>query len=208
MRPSAASGSGVPSSSDSTNAFGKTEYRVSPQDVIEVSVFQVPDLTRTVEVDSKGAIDLPLIGTVQAGGQTPEELENDIETKLSQSYLQSPQVSVLVKEYNSQKVTVDGAVGKPGVYEVPGGASLLRVLAMAGGVDRVADRGNVKVFRNQDGRRLSAAFDIEAIRDGKALDPMVRGGDTIVVAESDSKVAWRNVRESLGVAGFVAGLVP
>lgn len=198
----------VVSSVDSAAALEEIEYRLAPQDVIEVSVFQVPDLAKTVEISAKGEIVLPLIGVVQAGGRTIAELENEIEAKLSKDYLQSPQVSVMVKDYKSQKVTVDGAVGKPGVYEVPGGASLLRVLAMAGGLDRVADSGTVIVYRNQGGRRTSAAFDIDVIRKGRAEDPVVRGGDTVVVGESDARVAWRNVRESVGVAGFATGFIP
>lgn len=185
-----------------------TEYRLSPSDVIQISVFQVPDLTKTVEINAQGDIVLPLIGTVVAAGRTTGELEKEIAAKLAKDYIQSPQVSVVVTEYRSQKVTVDGAVSRPGVYPVPGGASLVQVLAMAGGLQRVADPEHVVIYRNHDGKRMSAVFDVDAIRDGKVDDPIVRGGDTVVVDDSQSRVAWRNVRESIGVAGFVTSFIP
>ncbi|MEW5424326.1 polysaccharide biosynthesis/export family protein [Amorphus sp. 3PC139-8] len=178
------------------------DYRLAPQDILEVSVFQVPDLTKTVEINALGEIGLPLIGSVKAGGKTTQELEQDIAAKLSENYLQSPQVSVFVKEYRSQRVTVEGAVKSPGVYEIPGTSSLLQVLAMAKGVDRVADSDNVIIFRVEKGERLAALFDIDKIKDGTMPDPVIRGGDTIVVNDSGSKVAWRNFKETLGVVGF------
>lgn len=177
-----------------------TDYRLSPLDIVEISVFQVPDLTKTVEINARGEIALPLIGTVQAGGRTTTELEAEIATRLARDYLQSPQVSVFVKEYRSQKVTVEGAVNSPGVYEIPGQASLLQVLAMAKGLDRIGDPNGVIVFRNQDGQRMAAVFDVEEIRKGKQDDPTILAGDTVVVDQSQGRAMWRNVRESAGIA--------
>ncbi|MGX1308061.1 polysaccharide export outer membrane protein [Amorphus suaedae] len=179
-----------------------TDYRLSPLDVVEISVFQVPDLTKTVEVNARGEIALPLIGTVQAGGKTTSELEREIAAKLEQNYLQSAQVSVFVKEYRSQKVTVEGAVNGPGVYEIPGQSSLLQVLAMAKGLDRVGDPNGVIVFRNQDGQRMAAVFNVDAIRKGQQDDPVILAGDTVVVDESQGRAMWRNIRESAGVAAL------
>lgn len=177
-----------------------TEYRLSPLDIVEISVFQVPDLTKTVEVNARGDIALPLIGTVQAGGKTTTELEQEIAAKLEKDYLQSPQVSVFVSEYRSQKVTVEGSVNQPGVYQIPGQASLLQVLAMAKGIDRVGNDNSVMIFRNVDGQRMAAAFDVDKIRKGENDDPQVLAGDTVVVGESQGAVAWRNIRESAGIA--------
>ena len=108
------------------------DYRISPSDVVEVSVFGVADLTRTVQVSTNGAISLPLIKTVQAAGKTASELELIIAAKLEATYLQSPQVSVFVKEYTSQRITVDGAVNKPGIFPTTGQLSLLQSIALAG----------------------------------------------------------------------------
>ena len=90
--------------------LGASDYPVGPLDLLEISVFQVEDLNRSVRINSSGLISLPLIGTVQAGGRTIAELEADIAGKLEAGYLQAPQVSVFVKEFSSQRVTVEGAV--------------------------------------------------------------------------------------------------
>lgn len=181
---------------------GTEEYRLNPEDVIEVSVFQVPDLSRTVEVNARGEISMPLIGAVEAGGKTASELEAEIAGRLGATYLQSPEVNVFVEEYNSQRVTVDGAVSSPGIYQVSGGHTLLRTIAQAGGLERVADPGGILVFRMKDGVRQAAVFDLDRIRDGSAPDPQLQGGDVVVVDESATRTAWRGFREVLGAAGF------
>ena len=91
-------------------------YRILPNDMLDVSVYQVPALNRTAQVDGTGHIALPLIGGVKAGGRTARELEADIAAKLGAKYLNSPQVTVLSKMLLGQRVTIDGAVRKPGVY--------------------------------------------------------------------------------------------
>lgn len=197
---STASGQSPRTSLPSAASRVGTDYRLSPLDILEISVFQVPDLTKTVEVNAGGEIALPLIGTVHAGGKTTTELEQEIAAKLAKDYLQSPQVSVFVSEYRSQKVTVEGAVNQPGVYQIPGQASLLQVLAMAKGIDRVGNDNSVMIFRNVDGQRMAAAFDVDKIRKGENDDPQVLAGDTVVVGESQGAVAWRNIRESAGIA--------
>ena len=98
----------------------QVEYRIGPQDLLDISVFQVPDLSKTVKVNASGQISMALIGVVQAGGKTVSELEDEIASKLNAKYLQSAQVSVFVKEANSQQVTVDGAVEKPGKVTLDG----------------------------------------------------------------------------------------
>src|SRR5690606_32406111 len=109
-------------------------YRIGAQDLLEVSVFGVKDLKQEVRVNSNGQISLPLIGGVMAGGKTIPELEQHIATKLQDGYLQNPQVSVFVKEFTSQQVTVSGTVKKPGIYPLTGKTSLLQALAMAEGL--------------------------------------------------------------------------
>ena len=106
------------------------DYRIAPLDVLEISVFGVPELTRTAQVSSSGTITMPLIKTIKAGGRTASELEREIAKKLQASYLQEPQVSVFIKEYNSQRITVDGAVKKPGIYPITGKVSLLQAIAL------------------------------------------------------------------------------
>ncbi len=179
-----------------------TDYRIGPLDVLEVSVFQVPDLDKTVQVTASGQIALPLIGAVTAAGRTVAELQDDIAAKLGAKYLQSPQVSVFVKDAESQRVTVEGAVKNPGIYPTAGDATLLRVVALAGGLDRVANEHGVIVFRQIAGKRHAAVFDYAAIRAGRSNDPAIDGGDVVVVDQSGLKATMRGVRESVGVMGL------
>ena len=149
-----------------TGATAQPDYRIGPLDMLEISVFQVPDLSKTVQVNSGGQIALPLIGTVVAGGKTVGELETEISNKLQASYLQSPQVSVFVKEATSQRVTVDGAVANPGIVPLTGQTTLLQTIAVSGGMVPGADP-SVMVFRNVQGKRMAAKFDMKAIRQGR-----------------------------------------
>ncbi len=181
---------------------GEGDYRISAMDVLDISVFQVPDLSKTVQVSASGQINLPLIGTVMAGGKTTAEIERDVAAKLGENYLQSPQVSVFVKEFTSQRITVDGAVLKPGIYATSGSTTLIQAIALAGGLDRIADPRGIIVFRQQNGKRMAAGFDLSAIRAGKRDDPTIQGGDVIVVDQSGVKAALRDVRESVGMMGL------
>lgn len=183
-------------------ADGGGEYRIGALDVLDISVFNVPDLSKEAQVNSKGEVSLPLIGAVMAAGKTTAELETDIAAKLGAEYLQSPQVSVAVTEYTSQQITVDGAVNQPGVFATTGRTTLLRAIALAQGLDRVADPRGIVVFRTVDGARQVATFDLAAIRAGTAEDPVVRGGDIIVVDQSGGRTAMRAIRESVGVFGL------
>lgn len=178
------------------------DYRISSLDVIEVSVFQVDELTRTVQVNSQGLISLPLIGAVKAGGKTATELESEVARKLEAKYLQSPQVQVYVKEYTSQRVTVDGAVKKPGIFASTGRLSLLQAIALAEGLNEVADSSGVIVFRTIDNRRMAARFDLSAIRRGQADDPLLRAGDVVMVDESKARTTFRDVKSALSIPGL------
>jgi polysaccharide export outer membrane protein len=106
-------------------------------------------------------------------------------------------VTVTVIEAASQKITVDGAVTKPGVYEMRGSTSLLQAVAMAEGPSRVADLSKVAVFRTINGQRSVALFDLGAIRQGRAEDPQVLGDDVIVVDASRLNSALREVVTAL-----------
>lgn len=175
-------------------AASPSEYRIGVGDKLNVRVFQVEDLSfDALVVDTSGNIQLPLIGAVRGAGRTAGEMSIDIAARLSAQYLRNPQVTVTVTEAASQKITVDGAVTKPGVYEMRGSTSLLQAVAMAEGPTRVADLSKVAVFRTIDGRRAVALFDLEAIRQGRASDPEVLGDDVIVVDTSRLNSALREI---------------
>lgn len=170
------------------------EYRIGVGDKINVRVFQVPDLSfDDLVIDTSGNVQLPLIGAVLGSGRTPGEMSADIADRLSARYLRAPQVTVTITEAASQKITVDGAVTKPGVYEMRGSTSLLQAVAMAEGPTRIADLTKVAVFRTIDGRRSVALFDLAAIRQGRADNPQVRGDDVIVVDTSRLSSTLREV---------------
>ena len=170
------------------------EYRIGVGDKLDVRVFQVADLSfEELVIDTSGNINMPLIGAVRGAGRTAGEMSAEIAERLAEQYLRNPQVTVTVKEAASQKITVDGAVTKPGVYEMRGSTSLLQAVAMAEGPTRVADLTKVAVFRNIDGRRSVALFDLSAIRQGRASDPAVLGDDVIVVDTSRLSSALREI---------------
>jgi len=183
---------------------GNSAYKIGPLDVVEVTVFKVPDLTKTMQVAEDGTVNYPLVGEVPAAGRTAHELEHDLAQKLGAKYLRNPQVTVLVKEFNSQRVTVSGAVKTSGVYAIKGNTSLMQVVAMAGDVDTSTNSGNVVIFRTIDGQRSAAKFDIDDIKAGKAADPQVQPGDVIVVDSSMTKVALHNVLMALPLATTAA----
>ena len=178
------------------------EYRIGVGDKLAVRVFQVEDLSfEALVVDTSGNINLPLIGSVRGAGQTVSEMSTDIAARLADRFLREPQVTVTVTEAASQKITVDGAVTKPGVYEMRGSTSLLQAIAMAEGPARVADLTKVAVFRSVDGRRSVALFDLSAIRQGRAADPQVLGDDVIVV---DTSRLSSGLREVIGALPALA----
>ncbi len=134
----------------------------------------------------QGQIDIPLspVGEAQARA-------------LGERYVRNPQVTVTVVEAAGQKVTVDGAVTKPGVYEMQGRTSLMQAVAMAEGPSRVADLSKVAIFRTVDNQRAVAVFDLAAIRRGQAADPVVYGDDVIVVDTSRLSSVMRTAVEAL-----------
>ena len=176
---------------------GTEDYRIGAQDLLELQVLGVEALNRTVRVNSRGFVSLPLIGLVQAAGLTSEQLETAIAAKLAKNYLQNPQVSVFIREYTSQRVTVEGAVQKPGVYPLRGQTSLLQTLATAEGLTSVADPNSVKIFRAdpKTGKRAMLEFDLEKIQTGEARDPKVQNDDIVQVGKSQGKSIAKDLIE-------------
>ena len=176
-----------------SGADGLETYRLGLQDVISIRVFQEPDLSfEEIQIDASGTINFPLIGQVQASGRTPIELANDIETGLGTRFIRSPQVVVGVVQSAALRVVVEGNVIEPGVYEIAGNSSLIEAIARAKGPTRVASLDEIIVFRNIEGQRMGAVFDYQAIREGRAEDPQILGGDRIVVGFSAVKGVYRD----------------
>lgn len=170
---------------------------IAARDVLRVTVFQVPDLSvPEVRVDGAGLIELPLIGSVRAAGRTPTQLAEDIRVRLAARYLQNPQVTVSVDTPSVPKVTIDGAVGQPGVFEMQGRTTLMQAIAMARGTTNISNSRSVAVFRTIDGQRSAAIFDLTAIRRGQAEDPVLMNDDVVVVDVSRLNSA---LRDAIGI---------
>ena len=185
--------------SDSGAYIGVSDYRIGALDLLQISVFQLDDLDREVRVNSSGMISLPLVGAVTAGGKTVPELEQEIAARLKENFLQNPQVSVFVKEFTSQRVTLEGAIAKPGIYPITGKTSLLQALAMGGGPSELANLQGVVVFRVVDGKKMAAVFDLKQIRAGDAVDPQIYGDDIVVIDQSGAKTGLRRILETVPV---------
>jgi polysaccharide export outer membrane protein len=196
-------GSAAKSVSEREPALPKTaysprleEYRIGSQDLLEIQVLGANELNRTLRVNTSGYVSVPLIGMVKASGLTAEQLEQRLADELGKDYLQNPQVSVFIKEYTSQRVTVEGAVKKPGIYPLTGQTSLLQVLAAAEGLTNVANPNNIQLFRTEpDGTKRALVFDLEQIRLGQVENPIVKNEDIIQVRESKGKSLAKDIIE-------------
>lgn len=174
-----------------------SDYVISPSDKLDITVFREPDLSlKDQTVDASGRLLMPLIGSIQVAGLTPTQLSAEIARRLNERFLVDPQVTVSVSEANSQLVTVEGEVKKPGLYPLRGQISLLDALAMSEGVTALAKLNQVVVFRDIDGVRNAAVFDLGAIRSGRSPDPMIQGKDRIVVGYSSLKGSIRDVLQA------------
>jgi len=120
-------------SAPATNEVG-SDYVIGPEDVLQISVFGVPDLNQTVRVANDGTIAMQLLGRVKASGLTSDQLRDRLETDLGKNLLQHPQVSVFVQQFHARPVSIVGAVEKPGLYQITGPRSLVEMISLAGGL--------------------------------------------------------------------------
>jgi polysaccharide export outer membrane protein len=158
---------------------GDVDVTLGPTDVFEVRVYGEPDLSGTYRVDVDGTIDFPLIGRLRVAGQVPSDVATQITEKLAQGYLKNPQVSILVKEYNSKKITVLGQVQRPGTFPYLVRMSVVEALSLAGGFTSLAAGNHVIVRRGGKTFRVRAAD----IAEGKAPNFYLEPGDTVLVQE-------------------------
>ena len=174
-------------------------YKISLLDTLNIKVFKMEDLSGDYDVDLTGRISMPLIGDVEAAMLTPAELDRRLTVKLGERYLENPDVSVAIKKSTSRAVTVDGAVKEAGSYAVTGPLTLMQAVALAKGTSEEANARRVAVFRQIDGKRQAAAFDLVAIRRGQEPDPAIYPGDIVVVDGSGVKAAQRQILNSLPI---------
>ncbi len=161
-----------------------TDYFIGPEDVLEITVWKSPDLSKIVQVRPDGRISLPLIGDVTAVGHTSVQLTEAISNRLK-AYVENPAVSIVVKEVNSYAIFVLGEVSKPGRYPLKSKTTLLQAVTLASGFTPVASRNKIVIFRfPKDGEpliKIKASFDDIVLRDGTDQNIELKPGDTIVV---------------------------
>jgi len=180
---------------------GAADYRISQQDILQIAVFQVNDLNTAAQVGQDGNITLPLVGKVQVAGRTTDEAEQIIAGKLRQKYLQSPQVSVSVKTYG-KRITVSGSVGGPRVLADDGNTTLSQAIANAGGLAEIGNAERVHIAKSKDQHVQDEIYNLDDIQAGKAQDPLLKGGDIVVVEQSGYKVALKNIMSLMPFAMF------
>jgi polysaccharide biosynthesis/export protein len=166
---------------------------VGPLDTLQIDVFNVPELSREVQVDAGGRIAMPLINTVDASGKTASELAETIETALRARYVRAPEVIVNIKSSVSQVVTMEGQVVEPGLYPVTNQTTLLRAIASAKGLSEFARQNEVVILRTVDGRQMAGLYNIDAIRRGAYRDPAIYANDVVVVGDSPARRRFRDL---------------
>jgi polysaccharide export outer membrane protein len=202
---------GTQNNETTTSAIASVErsapdYGIGPGDVLQIAVFDVPNLSTSAQVGTDGAILFPLIGAVRVAGMTTSQAAHVLADKLGEKYLQSPQVSVLVAR-SAQRVSVNGAVEKPGVITLDGTLTLTQAVAEAGGTNNVADENRVHIARVRPDQTVKdSVFDLEAIKGGTARDPRLQSGDIVVVETSGTRQAFQTVLQIMPLIGTIGTL--
>src|SRR5437016_6071635 len=158
------------------------DYRIGPEDVLDIAVWNNASLSRTVPVRPDGKISLPLLNDVQAAGLTPMQLRDVLIKKLAE-YTPTPEVSVIIREVHSFKISVIGEVKRPGRHELKSRATVLDALALAEGLSEFAARGRIVILR-PDGntlKRIPFNYNKVVSTDGELENFMLQPGDIIVV---------------------------
>lgn len=166
-------------------------YALGPLDKITIEVTGLPDMRRDVTVDAQGMVAFPMAGSIEARGLTPTQLARQIEDRLRQNYVRTPEVQVNLVESTSNVITLDGQVNQPGLYPVYRQTSLSQAVARAGGEGQLARISTVMLFREVGDAEYLGLYDLRAIRYGNYADPQVYPGDRIVVDESQTR-RWIN----------------
>jgi protein involved in polysaccharide export with SLBB domain len=166
---------------------GAENYRLAPNDLLAVRVYDEPDLAAEVRLAGDGTAIFPLIGSVSLRGKTIPQATEVIRERYMAGYLVNPQVSLIIQAYAKRAFTVLGQVQKPGLYEIVGdeAISLLQAVGTAGGYTRIADPGNITVRRTDGGQDQTMHFNGRRMAKGdKSSDLVVKSGDVITVGES------------------------
>lgn len=174
---------------------------VGPFTELRIEVFGVPEMQRDVMTDGEGNFSFPLIGTVAAAGKTPVALAEQIRSQLVGKYVRDPQVTVNFKAptsasalaFQSMAVSVDGEVKRSGSYPVAGRMTLMRAVALAGGITEYAKLDDVVVFRNVGTKQYVGIYNLGAIRRGNYADPEIFPNDVVIVGDSPQRRLFKDI---------------
>jgi polysaccharide export outer membrane protein len=164
-----------------------SDYRISPDDLIDMRVFQESDLDSVIRISSDGTANFPLIGNVALGGKTIPDAVSTLEKRYHDGYLVNPQVTLTLREYAKKRYTVLGQVQKPGSYTIEGSEqiTLLQAIGIAGGYTRSADSGHVLVKRTESGKEKLIKINAKKMANGTAEGAFIlQPGDVVTVEES------------------------
>src|ERR1700722_12077065 len=163
-------------------ATADPNYVIGDQDVLDISVWKEPEVSRVVPVRPDGKISLPLLNDVQAAGLTPGALAQQI-TESLKKYVTNPQVTVIVTTINSQRVYLLGEVSRPGAFPMIPGMTVLQAISSGGGFTQFARTKSIYVLRNENGKQVKYPFNYKEVINGKKpeQDIALKAGDTIVV---------------------------
>ena len=179
------------------SADPEAEEVIRVGDRLAIRVLGEPELTSDLyRVEGTGYIQVPLAGEMIAAGLRPVELREELTRRLAARYIRNPQVAVIVVERRRTTFSVEGEVREPGIFEAAPQTTLLSAIAQAKSPTKVARLGEVMVFRRLNGERMGARFNLGEIRNGRAADPQILAGDTIVVGRSALRGAWLEFLEA------------
>ena len=189
---------GVPADAFDAPTLADETFLLRAKDVISIGVLDEPNFgLDRVRIGEDGTFVMPGVGVVDAAGRTIAEVTADIRSGLAVNVLRDPSVTVNVVDLASHIVTIEGAIEQPGVFPFEPGTTLLGAIAMGKGPTNVAKLDQVIVFREIDGVPTAARFDLDAVRTGAMIDPVLRPEDRIMVGSSGRSQAWQNLLRAL-----------
>ena len=163
-------------------------YILQPEDVVNITVYEHPDLETKARITSTGEIAFPLIGKIKVAGFTVSELEAELARLLEADYLIDPQVQIFIDDYHTKQISVLGSVNKPGKYDMytERQTTVLEAIAMAEGFNDVASINGTKIIRNEDGKETTIKVKVTDItkKGEKEKDISLKPGDIVFVPES------------------------
>lgn len=187
-------GSELPAPAASDLTAQARPYLVGPFDKLKVDVFGIQELSgREVQVDETGKIFFPPAGSVDLGGRTLNEASQILALQLRANHVRDPQVTVSLQQAVSQVITITGEVKSPGTFPVFGHMSLMRAMALSGGLGELAKQEDVVIFRTVGGHRYAALYNLKAINHGAQPDPEVYANDIVMVGDSPGRRLFKDI---------------